>query len=433
MRWRIALRWRVALAGLPAVLSATSAAGQLPVYNVPDDPAFAFLGASPKNVANPGTIPKLGIAFANGINGNGQVHSGLAISFLPSTVLGLSPTSDTYRQGRPSFWGYNTQVSVATLRTSGDTASTDLALGVRTIFFGPEPFADPTFQNSIAAVEDRCLAAGKGVDSVTNVVQSRAGVRPFQTRDPQNPARMLKPDPGTPIAQDTVEITYLDARNAVTRTERAVVRTIRNGQRVTQDTVRMWPVHANTIDKALALGCASRGRADVLEPWMEQHWNDAVLALAGAGGTRFLESSYRSRKLLGYAASVVGALPIRWTAGARHVNFGQVAAQVRYEHTSALTSTDTSRNDLSAGVRAMGGRARYNVFVEWNRIVHSDAENDVPDRKTAWSAGAEYMAASNLWLSAGVGDRFSEAARKNKSVLFLNLKWATSREPELGH
>lgn len=135
---------------------------QLPSYNVPDDPAFVFLGVSPKRVASAGTLPALGLALADGIDLEGRVNAGLALSFLPSNLFRYNLTPEQYRNGRPAFWLYNTQVSIGTVRRSGDTASTDLAVGVRTILVGPEPYADPSFRDRIAAVLDRCRNCGLG-------------------------------------------------------------------------------------------------------------------------------------------------------------------------------------------------------------------------------------------------------------------------------
>src|SRR6478672_10075375 len=91
---------------LPALLSA-----QLPAYNLPDDPAFTFLGVAPKKIANPGTLPSLGLAIADGIDIDGRVNAGLAVAFLPSTIAHFSPSPERYRNGTPAFWLYNTQLS----------------------------------------------------------------------------------------------------------------------------------------------------------------------------------------------------------------------------------------------------------------------------------------------------------------------------------
>ncbi|HEY1952667.1 MAG TPA: hypothetical protein VGG76_07660 [Gemmatimonadaceae bacterium] len=204
---------------VPALLGA-----QLPAYNVPDDPAFAFLDVAPKKIANPGTLPALGLALANGIDVDGRVNTGLAVAFLPSSLVRFSPSPDGYRNGRPAFWLYNTQLSLATVRASGDTGSTDLGFGLRTIFRGPEPYADPEFRDDLAAVLDRCLVAAGQADSSTLVVQQRAGVRAVSVRDPDDPTRILRPTEGVPLSSDTLELTYLDSRGKPSRTEKVVVR-----------------------------------------------------------------------------------------------------------------------------------------------------------------------------------------------------------------
>src|SRR3954463_5669961 len=104
-------------------------AAQLPAYNLPDDPTFTFLGVAPKKVANPGTLPNLGLAVADGIDIDGRVNAGLAVAFLPSTIVHFSPAPDRYRNGTPAFWLYNTQLSLATIRASGDTGSAGLGQG----------------------------------------------------------------------------------------------------------------------------------------------------------------------------------------------------------------------------------------------------------------------------------------------------------------
>src|SRR3954469_1869353 len=252
---------------------------QLPAYNIPDDPAFAFLGVSPKKVANPGTLPKLGLAIANGIDVDGRVNTGLAVSFLPATIIRFSPTPERYRNGSPTFWLYNTQVSLATIRASGDTGSADLGYGFRTILRGPEPYTDPAYRDDIASLLDRCLAEAGQVDTST-----------------------------------------------------LVIRKIRNGSTVSQDTVRAWKAGPNSLNGDVAVDCANRRKAPLLKRWMDRHWNDATLALSFVAGTRFVQSSIRRTRPLGTGLWMLGGLPIRRTSGsgggARVSNIGQLAAQL---------------------------------------------------------------------------------------------------------
>jgi hypothetical protein len=409
----------------------TFLAAQLPAYNIPDDPAFTFLGVAPKNVANPGTLPKLGLAIADGIDIEGRVNTGLAVSFLPSTIIRFSPTPERYRNGTPAFWLYNTQFSLATVRASGDTGSTDMGYGLRTIFRGPEPYTDTRFRDAIASVLDRCLAAGTAVDSSTLVIEDRAGVRPLTVRNPDDPTKMLRPSEGTPISEDTLELTYLDSRGKPTRTERVVVRKIRNGSRITQDTVRVWRPGANTIDANAALDCANRGKARVLRRWMEQHWNDATLALSLAAGTRFGQAAIRRTHSLGGGLWMLGGLPIRRTRGhgadASITNVGEVAAQLHYAG-APRSAPIAPRNSWDWGVRAMAGSARSNAFAELTRGLRKGQKRSA----RAWSTGLEYMAAESIWLSVGIGGRFSEVSKNDKTFVFMHLKWGLARESELG-
>jgi hypothetical protein len=365
---------RVAIAlSVPAALSA-----QLPAYNIPDDPAFVFLGVAPKKVANPGTLPKLGLAIADGIDVDGRVNTGLAISLLPSTIIRFFPAPERYRNGSPAFWLYNTQVSLATIRASGDTGSADLGYGFRTILRGPEPYTDPAYRDEIASLLDRCLAEAGQVDTST-----------------------------------------------------LVIRKIRNGSTISQDTVRAWKPGPNSLNADVAVDCANRRKAPLLKRWMDRHWNDATLALSFAAGTRFVQSSIRHTRPLGAGLWMLGGLPIRRTLGsgkdARVGNIGQLAAQLHYA-TAPRSAPPDERTTWDWGVRAMAGSARSNAFAELTRGLNKRSSR--PAR--AWSTGVEYMAAESIWLSVGIGDRFSKATRGDKTIVFLNLKWGLARESELG-
>jgi len=388
---------RVLLAGL---FGASSAFAQLPAYNVPDDPAFVFLGVSPRRVANPGTLPALGLALAEGIDLEGRVNAGVAVSFLPSNLFRYNLTPERYRNGRPAFWLYNTQVSVGTVRKSGDTASTDLAFGIRTILLGPEPYSDPAFRDRIAAVLDRCLTAAMGVDTSMVVVQRRTGVRPAPVRDSTNPERTIRASDGVAAGQDTV---------------------------------RMWEVGPNTVDREIALECAGSGKSRALKAWMKDHWNDATVAFAAAAGTRFEKSAVRDRSSLGQSLWLMGAVPIRWTRTggnrAERVNAGQVAVQIHY--IPSIASEPTGSLNESAwygGARALAGKSNVNGFIELTRKLNNVV---AAGERSAWASGLELMVADSFWISAGVGERYSEALDARRDFVFLNLKWGIAREAQL--
>ncbi len=384
---------------LIATALASPLAAQLPAYNVPDDPAFTFLGASPKRIANPGTLPALGLALADGIDVDGRVNAGLAVSFLPTSLVRYRLTPEAYRNGRPIFWLYNTQVSVGTVRKSGDAPATDLAFGVRTILLGPEPYSDPAFRNRMAAVLDRCLTEAAGVDTSLMVLEHRTGARPAPVRDSTRPTRILPRNDGTVVGQDTV---------------------------------RMWKAGPNTLDRETAIECGTRGKSRAVKSWMNDHWNDATLAFSAATGTRFDRSAVSRRASLGSSLWLVGAVPIRSTQSdgdaARRTNLGQIAAQLHYVSIpGGVAAIDQS--SWEGGIRAMAGRPTVNAFAEITRnLKKSDARED----RSSWASGIEFMVAESLWISAGAGQRYASLLDQNRDFVFLNLKWGIAREARLG-
>ncbi|MDQ3673261.1 MAG: hypothetical protein M3365_02660 [Gemmatimonadota bacterium] len=381
-----------------ALVLASASSAQLPAYNVPDDPAFVFLNASPKKVANPGTLPALGIALAEGVDIDGRVNAGLAVSFLPSNFVRYTLATESYRNGRPAFWFYNTQISVGTVRKSGDTASTDLAFGFRTILAGPEPYSSRDFRNAMARVLDRCLTAAHGVDTSLVVLERRTGVRAAPVRDSARPERTLPRSEGTPLGTDTV---------------------------------RLWNVGPNVIDREVALECGSRGKSRAIKAWMKDHWNDATLAISAATGTRFEKSAVGRRASLGRSLWLHGALPIRWTRGtadeSERINVGQIAAQLHYVRTpGGVGGIDDS--SWEGGVRALAGKSNVNGFVE---VIRNLKKSGAREDRSSWASGVEYMIAESLWLSAGVGERYSRLIDRNRDFVFLNLKWALARDARL--
>ncbi|HSM60884.1 MAG TPA: hypothetical protein VK849_08815 [Longimicrobiales bacterium] len=127
---------------------------------VPESPAFVFLGAAPSDVLRPGTARDLGAALLSGISRDGKVQQGLAVELVPSFLVpGLSIPLADYRDSRLKYALANTQLSLATVRSAGDTASTDLSLGVRiTLWDASDPMLDRAFAGDVASGFRSCLA-----------------------------------------------------------------------------------------------------------------------------------------------------------------------------------------------------------------------------------------------------------------------------------
>ena len=194
----------------------------------------------------------------------------------------------------------------------------------------------------------------------------------------------------------------------------------------------MWEAGPEIVDREVAIECADLGKTRALKAWMNDHWNDATLAISAATGTRFDRSAVSRRASLGRSLWLVGAVPVRWTRpttkGTERTNLGQLAAQV--QHTTipgGVGGIDDSA--WEGGVRAMAGRSTINGFAEVSRNL---GKSDAGDDRSAWAAGIEWMVAQGLWLSAGVGERYADLLDSTRDFTFLNLKWAIAREPRLG-
>jgi len=103
-------------------------------YAVPASPAFVFLGVTPASVSRPGTLRALGVALLDGIDSGGSVRRGLAIDASPYLLgWGGRLTIRRYQESALRRLLARTQLSFATVRASGDSGATDLALGLRTV------------------------------------------------------------------------------------------------------------------------------------------------------------------------------------------------------------------------------------------------------------------------------------------------------------
>lgn len=154
----VALRWARALAcaacasGLAAVrpVAAQPAATPQEPYALPASPAFNFLGLAPTEVSQPTSARALLTDVVSAIDSSGRVRQGLAIDFAPWAVTPTTISLSEYQQNRWKYIYANTQASVATVKSSGDSASTDLALGLRaTLFNAADPMGSPAFISSL--------------------------------------------------------------------------------------------------------------------------------------------------------------------------------------------------------------------------------------------------------------------------------------------
>jgi len=137
--------------------------------SVPEIPAFSFLGATPTNIARPGGARAFGAALLQGVDASGKVKQGFALEILPLLQVGKT----TLQQYQSSLWARirsNLQFSIGTARAAGDSASTDMGIGLRaTLLDQGDPLADRAFVARVDALTDECAPSDP---TATNVKET---------------------------------------------------------------------------------------------------------------------------------------------------------------------------------------------------------------------------------------------------------------------
>lgn len=139
-------------------------------FSVPAIPALDIISSDPDDISRPSNVKKLAVALYNGIDENGKVKQGIAIEFklaeyLP--IVNISP--EEYRNNNFKYLLYNTQVSVGTIATSGDSTSTDLGWGVRlTIFDNSDPMRNRLYREELENILLKCGAPALPTDSIAS-------------------------------------------------------------------------------------------------------------------------------------------------------------------------------------------------------------------------------------------------------------------------
>jgi hypothetical protein len=125
-------------------------------FAVPETPATSYLDAGTTTISRPLTARDLATELVNLVDSSGHVKQGFAIAFTPSYLLGHRIPLDKYRRTGPYALA-NTQLSLAAVRSSGDSASTEVAFGVRIIFMdGSDPMRDREFTSALDSVMREC-------------------------------------------------------------------------------------------------------------------------------------------------------------------------------------------------------------------------------------------------------------------------------------
>jgi hypothetical protein len=294
--------------------NAAPAAADLTAGPLPETPAFVFLGTSPSEITRPTTLKNLGAGLAQGIDENGRVLQGVAFELTPAFYL-TSVTLKQYREDWSKYALSNLQLTLATVRTSGDSANTDLALGLRLpIFDAGDPMRNQEFTRRIA---ERMTACAQVVTP------------PPPDADPNAPPESV---------DRTAFIACMDSAAAPVAKE--------------------WlEDHWNASALTLA---AATGTRLTSSRFSDRRWLGTQLWLAGALGLgdwgqfivqgSYLDSRLADADALEYKATALGA---RLLAGGRRINgFAELSGETRFDRSDAVKKDD---GRWSAGIEFLVG------------------------------------------------------------------------------
>jgi hypothetical protein len=88
---------------------------------------------------------------------------------------------------------------------------------------------------------------------------------------------------------------------------------------------------------------------------------------------------------------------------------------------------------VSYGGRALIGGSSFNAFYELIGESRPDAADDgIAERASSWSAGIEFRAAEELWLSTGIGRKADVSPEPDRVVVIANLRWGIAKKARFG-
>jgi len=173
------------------------------------------------------------------------------------------------------------------------------------------------------------------------------------------------------------------------------------------------PEGPTSSDSVKLLECAGRINQEARQIWRHSgKWNRSSLALAGAFGTRLDQSRFDRHRWLGWSAWATGAFPM--------TRSGQILAQLRYDERT-VTRGNPKERTLRYGTRAFMGGAAVNAFVEVVGVDRIEAPPGTDEAAAHWSAGIEFRAGEELWLSTGFGN--GSGGGSDRALVLAGLRW----------
>lgn len=353
-------------------------------YTVPEAPALTFLGLSSAKMTRASTPKDFGAALLSAIDSTGKIQNGFALgatlwSLVPGATVGLG----SYQHNRLAYLFANTQLSLGAVRTSGDTAATNVAVGVRTTLVDhSDPMTDNEYVDPLTRVLDRCIKARQG------------------------PSHPLHPTPPSGAPQPAI------LERATSRLDSLEARVAALGGEV--DSL------GAQLDTARALACAGVASDSLRKSWLARHWNALSVGAGVAYGWRYPQSTFRDSRALGWSGWATAGVPFG------HAVLGLI--QIQYDHRNSVDTVPSS-NFLTYGARVLGGTDYYDVFLEGVGLRRLNAPAGVSTGRTEWTTGVEFKVAADSWLSMGLGRRPFAEGQPDRFVVIANIRWGISSGP----
>lgn len=132
-------------------------------YSIPSGPAFSFLGTTPTQISQPGSLKDLGVELATGFDDNGKLQAGLAVAVSPASLIdGL----DVLRGLEISLGTARGSTEASAMDTRGPT---DGAIGARwTVIDQGDAWKRKDFRaETMQLVLDKCAPPGPAPDQAS--------------------------------------------------------------------------------------------------------------------------------------------------------------------------------------------------------------------------------------------------------------------------
>ena len=338
-------------------------------FSIPESPAFVFLNATPSSVTRPTAPREFAAAIINGIDNTGRVRQGLAIEFQPALLAHPVRLEDYQRRGLKYILS-TAQLSLGTVRSSGDSGATDLAYGVRLLLYDrTDPMADRGFTGELADALGACTP----------------------TVAPDFPGHRDAPASATDSATAALE-----ARIATLEDE------------------------AGAAD---ATACLEAAVENLAAAYAKAHWNDLTFGLAWAHGYRLSDSRLSGSVDLGDRLWLVGGAPVG--------SYGQLQGYLQWSRTR--TRADSAKASFVAyGARLTLGSSTLNGFLDVVGESRRSGPAATKATTSSWTGGIEFRLSDHLWLATGFGHDGRLTQTSGPNVLLANLKWGLSDRARYG-